>query len=501
MIKPPLRRALLACLPLFLAAAPLRAQDEAPAPAAATISAERLRAHVAYLASDELAGRRVGSEELNRAARYLAREFASFGLEPAGDEGSFLQELHFERTRYTALPELGFSRAEDSDTESSDAGQGASALVYGAEFRVRQPGAAGTYAVLVLDEDSALPEADADLALVLTGLSRGRAIRWLKERGAADGRGFGLVVSAMRQGYEATTKLPRASRPRLVDAEDVAGSAPGPASWVELSPAAFERLVGTPRASLTFDAHYERELLPSYNVLARLPARGPEAAEAVVVSAHYDHIGSAPAPDPAESDGGDAPAPDTIYNGADDDASGVACVLEIARRLAAQGPQERELIFLLATAEEIGIVGTSYYLDHPSTPLERTVCNLNFEMLGRPDEAAGGPGKLWLTGPERTNLMAAYNAAGFGLVADPHPEQNFFQRSDNIVFCYRGIVGQTFSTYNLHRDYHQVSDELELIDFEHLRACSEAGYRAVELVANGTIDPQWLEGGQPQRRR
>jgi hypothetical protein len=467
---------------LFTLTTTVQAQDSSTS--GPQISAAELRAHITYLASDELAGRRVGSEELNRAARYLARELESYGLEPAGDGDEFLQELRFELTRYTALPELSVLDAEDESTP----------IVYGSDFRVRRPGVAGSYEVRVIGEDSTLPEADTKIALVITGMSSGRAARWLGEQDVPDGRGYGLVVTAMRRANKPTTRLPRASRPRLLgegEADEVAST-----SWVELSPATFEDLVASPGARMRFDPHHERLLRPSYNVIARLPARQHEAAETVVVSAHYDHIGTRDAPDSPADEG-----VDLIFNGADDDASGVACVLEIAQKLADQGPQERELIFLLATAEEIGIVGTRHYLDYPSTPLERTVCNLNFEMLGRPDEAAGGPGKLWLTGAERTNLMEAYNRAGFGLVADPHPEQNFFQRSDNIVFCYRGIVGQTFSTYNLHDDYHQVTDEAERIDYEHLRQCSEAGARAVELVADGTIDPAWLEGGQPKRRR
>ena len=205
---------------------------------------------------------------------------------------------------------------------------------------------------------------------------------------------------------------------------------------------------------------------------------------------------SAPGTDSAEQDGDT----DVIMNGADDDASGVACVLEIAQKFAHSGPQARELVFLLATAEELGVVGTSYYLDHPSTPIERTVANLNFEMIGRPDEKAGGPGRLWLTGHERTSLMSTYVKNGLRIAADPYPEQNFFMRSDNIVFCFRGVVGQTFSSYNLHTDYHQVSDDADSLDYAHMESATAAGFEAVRLVADGTITPQWLEGGQPERR-
>ncbi len=109
---------------------------------------------------------------------------------------------------------------------------------------------------------------------------------------------------------------------------------------------------------------------------------------------------------------------------------------------------------------------------------ENIVCNLNFEMLGRPDPEAGGPGKMWLTGFERSSLGPAFLEAQIDLVADPRLEQNFFERSDNIVFVKQGVVGQTLSSYNMHRDYHGVDDEADRIDFAHLDACAEAGFLA-----------------------
>jgi len=109
--------------------------------------------------------------------------------------------------------------------------------------------------------------------------------------------------------------------------------------------------------------------------------------EVVLVSAHYDHVGIRR---PIEGD--------SIYNGADDNASGVVAVLTIARILAAQGGTQRTIVFAALTGEEMGGLGTRWYLAHPVRPLEQTVANLNIEMIGRPDSLAGGPGKAWLTG-------------------------------------------------------------------------------------------------------
>ena len=115
--------------------------------------------------------------------------------------------------------------------------------------------------------------------------------------------------------------------------------------------------------------------------------------QALVVGAHFDHLGI-----------GDEVNGDSIYNGADDDASGVVAVLEAARSLATGPAPRRTVVFALFTGEEMGLLGTRWYLDHPSVPLERTIAELQVEMIGRPDSTAGGPGKLWLTGFERSTI-------------------------------------------------------------------------------------------------
>ena len=209
--------------------------------------------------------------------------------------------------------------------------------------------------------------------------------------------------------------------------------------------------------------------------------------QAVVVGAHYDHEGIGP-----------AVAGDSVYNGADDDGSGVVAVLAAARALAAGPPPRRTVVFLLTTGEEQGILGTFHYVAHPVIPIANTVADLQVEMIGRPDSLAGGPGKLWLTGFERSTMGEGLAAAGIPVVADPRPSFNFFQRSDNIVFAWEGVPAHTLSSYNLHEDYHKPSDETGRIDFDHLAAAADAITRAVRLLADGER-PEWKPGGRPAR--
>jgi hypothetical protein len=237
----------------------------------------------------------------------------------------------------------------------------------------------------------------------------------------------------------------------------------------------------------TRDTFPAADRVTAVNVVGILPGSDPVLQnEVIVIDAHYDHVGIALVPVNGDS----------IFNGADDDASGTVAVMEVARMLARARPQ-RTVIFLLSTGEERGLLGTRWFIDHPVVPFERIVANLEIEMIGRPDSLAGGPGKAWLTGYERSTMGQLLRDNGIPLVADPRPAMRFFERSDNIAFARRGVPAHTISSYNLHTDYHRVSDEVRFVDAVHMAAVINATARAALLLANGPV-PTWLPGGQPQ---
>jgi hypothetical protein len=220
------------------------------------------------------------------------------------------------------------------------------------------------------------------------------------------------------------------------------------------------------------------------NVVGLIPGGDPQLMrEAVVVSAHYDHLGIGP---PVDGD--------SIYNGADDNASGVVAAIEIARMLAAARPAPRRtVIFLFTTGEERGLLGSRWYLRHPVTPAARTVANLNLEMLSRPDSLVGGRGKAWLTGFERSTVGRTLHQAGLAVFPDPRPEYEFFRRSDNIAFARRGVPAHSLVSFSLHADYHQPSDEARRADPEHLAAVIATAASAVRILADGPA-PRWTPG-------
>jgi Zn-dependent M28 family amino/carboxypeptidase len=223
------------------------------------------------------------------------------------------------------------------------------------------------------------------------------------------------------------------------------------------------------------------------NVIGRLEGTDSKLKdEVVLLTAHMDHLGI-----------GKEVAGDNIYNGADDDASGCVAVLEIARALVQEEHHKRTVIFAFFGSEETGGQGNQYFLAHPPVPLEKIVANLEFEMIGRPDSMVK-PDELWLTGYDRSNLGPELTKHGAKLVADPHPAQHFFQRSDNYALALKGIVAHTVSSFGLHKDYHRPSDDLSRVDFPHMEQAIESMIKPVQWLVNSEFKPQWAEGKKPQ---
>lgn len=476
----------LLCTPLLLLAPLAGSQDDGPKADALpkadpAITAKELRHHVHLLAGDTLRGRKAGTEDAHRAARYLGRALERAGFEPAGDDGTFLQRVPLRQTRWDAPHELRLTTKDGTrDAE------------HGVEFSVRIRGAATNVAadlIHVHEEGDVPAKADPERGL-LFHTSSSKMRRWLEAAGYPRGDGWALVA---RVGGTSPGKPRGTMRSGGLELDRGEATADGPEEVV-LRGDAGAGAADLTRLELVF--HGGPQVVDDFNVVAKLVGVGrkqrPELKdEVVVLSAHYDHLGV------REREG-----EDVVYNGADDDASGVATVLEMAEALGqAKTKPARTVYVLLAAAEEHGMLGTYHFADHPPFPLDSMNCNLNFEMVGRPDETVGGPGQLWLSGFERSTLGPRLEELGIGVARDARPEQNFFARSDNIVFVKKGIVGQTFSSYNMHRDYHQPTDDPESLDYEHMEQAVRACFDAVRLVVDGAIDPAWNEGEPNLGRR
>jgi Zn-dependent M28 family amino/carboxypeptidase len=226
------------------------------------------------------------------------------------------------------------------------------------------------------------------------------------------------------------------------------------------------------------------------NVIGILQGSDPELKKTyVVISSHYDHLGILPEGDE-----------DRIYNGANDDASGVASVIGIARALSKLKPK-RSLLFLTFFGEEKGLWGSEYYVDHPVVPLEKTVANLNLEQVGRTDSTEGPLiRKAQVTGFAYSTVGAVLKAAGVQTgvaVVDDHREDTF-ERSDNYSFARHGIPAHTVGVAWEYPDYHKVSDTWEKLDYTNMARVDDMIAAAVLMIANNPVAPKWLKRLTPR---
>ena len=443
-----------------------------------------IRAHEEFLASDALNGRGSGTHDELVAATYIAAQLRQYGIAPAGDDGGYIQHVPLVRRKFSHPPELRFMTPGDGiPAEEITFTHGNEALF----LQVGAPEVSGLLQKVVLHAEATQP-IQPDAFVFLKAASGGKPPTELDAQRAIKA-GAAIVVLSDSPPARAHWKT---TGERLFDESLELADGSGKVderTIIRLSEEATKKLDEMPDGTrMKVMAPAEKlEKASTWNVLGEIKGRDPGLQKAaVLLSAHFDHLGE------GEPVNGDA-----IYNGADDDASGTTAVLELARVLGSQPAPRRTVIFALFGSEELGGVGSTYFREHPSMPLTDIAANLEFEMIGRADPAVA-PGTLWLTGWERSNLGPTLAAHGAHLVRDPHPQQDFFERSDNFMLAQKGVVAQTISSYGLHKDYHQPSDDLSRINFRHMDEAIQSLMGPVEWLVNSEFRPQWKAGGKPE---
>jgi len=491
-----------------------------------------------YLYSDDsMMGRLAGSEYNLKATAYIASEVRRFGLQPAGDSGGFFQNVPLVKRQLEANASFSVEgttfrpwddfvpRDPGVATRSFDGAQVVYAGVLGDSTQLSGEQAAGKFIVIGVRHGGNLPPA--------AQVNRGALLA--KYRGAA-----GIAVAALETFPPQAISFFRQPQTILRDGANDTTSLP---VYVYVNAAGARQLLGVALDSARAGAvgktvhgsvSFVETPAPARNVVAILPGSDPKLkGEYVAIGAHNDHIGFDQAPVDHDSlrafnDGArklQLAAPnhqvtpdqfqqihvnvdslhrlhparrDSIYNGADDDGSGTTAVLEIAQAFAgAKVKPKRSLIFVWHTGEELGLFGSQYFTDHPTVTRDSIVAQLNMDMVGRgraDDENGGGPGYLQLIGTRRLStelgdLIETVNKArkqpfafDYQFDATGHPEQ-YYCRSDHYMYARYGIPIAFFTTGN-HRDYHQVTDEPEYIDYDKLAHVSQFVYDIATAVAN-----------------
>ncbi len=435
-----------------------------------------VRANLEYLAGPELHGRGSGTDDEYHAAEFIAQKLKQYGVAPAAQNGQYIQTATSESRAATQAPVLSFNTGDAASRQTVSWTHGKEMAV----FQLPEPEMQGPLQKLDLNHSATLPEPVRDGGVVL-----------LKPKPGTSMKDFRVIMAPYLRSKAAMVIVPefpaaqamfdRLSKHLPGPVQKIGDAPPGPAVIVA-RPDAAEQLWATP-AGTTVALHAPMtpwKASHTWNVLGKIAGAG-EKEQVVLLSAHLDHLGV---------EGG------KTYPGADDDASGTVAVMELARVLAAQPKLQRTVVFALWGSEEAGMIGSRYFLKDPTFPLNSIVANLEFEMIARPDPKLEHD-QLWLTGWERSDLGAKLAEHGANLVADPRPEQNFFSRSDNYPMAQQGIVAQTISSFGLHPDYHQPTDTLAKVDWQHLDSAISSMIAPVIWLANSDFLPRWNAGQKP----
>jgi Zn-dependent M28 family amino/carboxypeptidase len=436
---------------------------------------DRLQKDVKYLSSDALEGRRTGTKAASSAARYIAAEFSRLKLKS-------LTSGYLQKFPYVAGVKLGKGNRflvshgvtpespvaiERTETDWRPLAFSSSATVDGGLVFVGY----GITASELNHNDYANGNATGKIAIALQGtpdsanphsqFARFEGIRW-KAVAARNAGAKALVVIASAPNFndDRLTKLTY---------DNSAGDAGLPV--VVVSRQAAERLLA--RSSLTL-AQLEQspasqplksdlslttdvvhEVVPAYNVVGMIEGSDPILKnEVIIIGAHYDHLGLG-------GEGSLAPTSGEIHHGADDNASGTAGVLELARLFSSQKPKpKRTIVFMAFGGEEEGLLGSNYYVSHPLLPLANTVAMINMDMIGRMKDSKlviGGVG----TAKEWRDMMAADTEKSFQLTLNedgfgPSDHSSFYAKQIPVLFFWTGT----------HNDYHKPSDTFEKINYD-----------------------------------
>jgi hypothetical protein len=480
---------------------PLDAQAPGPLDGAAeTITDRDLRGRIEILAHDSMLGRDTPGPGLERAAGYVISEFRRLGLHPAGEHGTYVQRFGVSRwTVDTAASSLELAahgrrvgaafghavRVIGGDVSGRPIG-GNAVLVAGPLTRelTRNPGLRGRIVLLTPDFARPLPFDLGDRVDEIAAVARA------------------VILLSNRDSSTFIRRIDSSLEPRLTpDFRDGEGGAP----VVEVRESGFGAVVAAAGLDLPRLRSLDRALvreLPGLRVDLRIARRFIERAEApnlaavlagsdrrrrreyVVISAHLDHVGVRPG------------RIDSIFNGADDNASGVAALLEMAEAFSRREARPaRSLLFLVPSGEEKGLWGSAYYVEHPTVPLRDIVADLNMDLIGR-----NWGDSVIVTGPEMSTLgatlsrvSAAHPELRMAPLADRWPEERIFYRSDHYNFAVKGVP-VLFFTSGTHADYHQPSDAADRIDTEKASRLARLVFHLGAAVANAPARPRWTPG-------
>ena len=510
---------LFCALALAALARPARAQTSGRSAGAARRAAESIvpadvHDRIAVIADDSMLGRATPSPQLDETAAWIAAQFRSFGLAPAGDSGTFIQRYTI---RQLQVDTTSFVMAMGRGAHGHWALGREAALLFGEP--PAQPVTGPAVLVAGVPADTTQPFGDVSLAgAIVIQVAPARLLNstlfGLLARASAAGARAWIIVTAVPAPIFAQMARNSVSAQYEIAGLGASGRRPlslylvRDSSAMEVLRAAGEDVSallasgadGGVRALPGFTATVDvrRTVLSAAsapNTIAVLEGSDPALKhEYVFFTGHMDHIGV-----PSSGEGCAPVGGDSICNGADDDASGAVGVVELAQAFSRLEPRPRRtLVFMTVSGEERGLWGSGYYVSHPAVPLDSTVADFNTDMIGRnPSDGVMAIGKEQSSlGPLVDSIAARHPELRLRVLGDTMPQERLFYRSDHFNFAQHGVPILFFTT-GLHADYHRPTDSVEKIDADQEARILRLIFWLGLDVADAAARPAW----NPESRR
>ncbi|TQV76546.1 M20/M25/M40 family metallo-hydrolase [Aliikangiella marina] len=407
---------------------------------ASALNFEQVSKDVHFLADDKLMGRATYTKQIDIAADYIANRFQSIGLQPLDEKKGFKQSFEI------------FGITVDSvKLQLNGASVSAKSLIALTSHQKLNWNSDSTFETVMIDKQ----------------------------------QDFRKAMTAVNQKQSDVLVLIDPSHQAMFARYQSFFSRQQSKFNINQGPSALLVLTDTKKVeSLNLSLTTKVETKKLANVVGVLPGKSHNE-EYVLFSAHYDHVGTK-----LDLQG------DKIFNGADDNASGTTAVINLAQYYAAKRSNERTLIFVAFTAEEIGGFGSKYFAKQVAP--EKIKAMINIEMIGKPSKF--GEGQLWMTGYERSNLAELLNQS-YGsekIKADPYPDENLFYRSDNATLAKLGVPAHSFSSSQIDIDkhYHQVTDEVDTLDLNSMFQVIQTLAKASQGLVDGSLTPTRVDTSQ-----
>lgn len=452
------------------------------------ISSSSLKGHVSFLSSDLLLGRNTPSQGLDLAAEYIASQFRRAGLQPLGNNAYF-QSVDWLWAEPLRGDDLVISYKDQKVADNNY-------LVSIFSYFDKDINIDNAEVLLLTDEDIQKGNLPAQLEnkVLLVHSSKGLPFNLVVK--ISESKAL-LCIRSIKRNPEEKPQNQQSKFSRLVHKEEKQkASLITPTIFVdELKMLEiFDKLKNQPiptTVSIKIPAPREKTFKLK-NVVGLLPGSDPLLKDTyILVTAHYDHLGI----DTSITD----PEADNIFNGANDNASGTASMIEIAEALSKSKEQpKRSILFIAFFGEEKGLYGSEYYAKNPIVPLEKTIAQVNLEQLGRTDTSDDNrPSSLSMTGFDYSNINKFFKMAGektnIKFYKDQKYSDPFFFLSDNRPLAMVGIPAHTLCVTFDFPDHHKLNDSLEKIDFENMAKINKTITLGLILLANDSSVPQWNE--------